>query len=54
MKLSQDKHFKIVRELNLDKKSIKELKNILSVIEDEIYFEEVMLPKYNELHKNKK
>ena len=52
MNISHDKHMKIVEELNLDKKSIKELKNIISVIEDIIYYEEVMLPKYNELHKN--
>jgi|TARA_Y100000015_G_scaffold16738_1_gene16080 hypothetical protein len=54
MELSHDKHLKIVKELNLNKKSIKELKEILSVIKYEIYFEEVMLPKYNEFYKNKK
>jgi len=54
MELSHDKHLKIVKELNLDKKSIKEWKEILSVIKYEIYFAEVMLPKYNEFYKNKK
>ena len=54
MKLSHDKHLKIIKELNLNGKSLKELKEYLSVIKYEIYFEEVMLPKYNEFYKNKK